>query len=140
MRPIVLLLCLAFAILQACSSGKPPKYEGVWYRVYPSGDSEIGINIHRETSEFEVAPNQLSLVCNNKYRKDTLLLYVKSFDCGRDFSLMFESPGINTLFAKCYIKRDQLCVLFNAETVKKYFRVLQLDTVFYKADEDKSGR
>ena len=136
MKPVILLQLFIFTIMTvACSPGHNQKYDGEWNRIYTSEDTGLGLNIHGDTTEFEVAPNQLAIVCENKYSADTLLLYVKSVDCGRDFSLMFEPPKSNDLFARAYLMKKRLHVLFNKKIVKKYFDVLRLDTVFYRADE-----
>jgi hypothetical protein len=55
-------------------------------------------------------------------------------DCGRDYTvvLKYPVPKINSLFAKCYVRENQLHVLYTQAFFKKLAEKHNIEAVFYK--------
>jgi hypothetical protein len=123
---IVLLLIVSSGYAQT-------KFRGTWY-VYDA-DSLKGPCLHvgKNTTSFAVQFN-LGLDCKNKYHGDTLLLYVMQRDCGRLFQpgSGAKPPRINSLFAKCYINKSILHIIYTQKFFRDRIQKLGLITTMYR--------
>jgi hypothetical protein len=94
------------------------------------------IEIDEDTSLFAVACNQLGVMCRNKYRGDTLLLYVIETDQGRGFmGPKYHPPKPGSLFAKCYTIDTMLKIIYTQKMYSENIADLELDTVLIKYRE-----
>ncbi len=109
------------------------KFIGSWY-LKDTADYNDYLKVNKNTSEFLVMINQLSLKCKNKYHSDTLYLYVMKRDCGRLFfpGSDVNLPKINSLFAKCYIKDKMLHIIYTQKIFIDNVNKFKLITVMYR--------
>ena len=132
MKDITLLVVL---LLSMQSTNAQTKFIGTWYEDKKFDDSLTNdcLLIRKKSTVFFVCP-QLDLICRNKYKGDTLLLYVVRRDCGSMFQprTKYQPPKINSLFAKCYIREKMLHIIYTQKLFRDNIEYLQLNTVLRK--------
>ena len=108
------------------------RFIGLWSKDSDSYPCDY-IDINEDTSIFGVSCNQLGVECKNKFHGDTLYLYVISTDQGRGFmGPRYYPPRSNSLFAKCYVIRKMLKIIYTQSMYSKNIEDLELNTVLYK--------
>jgi hypothetical protein len=107
-------------------------FTGDWY-AHADADFAV-LQITKDSTSFNVMDNQLLLTCRNEFHGDTLLLYIKDLDCGRLFygPPNYNSPKRGSLFAKCYIQKKELKIIYAQKLFRDHARDWGLNMVFYR--------
>lgn len=133
-------LILFSMVLMANMAAAQTKFDGNWY-TSTAVDEAVILEVKKNTSEFNVATNQLWLECTNKYKRDTLLLYVLSVDCGRRFwGPDLYPPKKNSLFARCYIVKDQLAIEYTQKAFRENIANWELKTTLHRTRDTEKQR
>ncbi len=110
------------------------KFRGIWYRntECDDDDSFCQVLIVKNTTDFTVIENQLALGCKNVVKNDTLFLYVIDHDAGRGFTGPYYPPKTNSLFAKCYLAKKELHIIYTQKIFKDHIKEWELPTKLYR--------
>ena len=127
------LLIVSLLVLTSFSGTIPDKFKGKWYRTVDCEENLSNtILTIKETTLFDVN-DQLGLDCKNVFRGDTLYLYVIAHDAGRGFwGPTYYPPRTNSLFAKCYIVKQGLRIIYTQKDFKDHIKAWGLSTIVYK--------
>ena len=135
------LLFLGFTVIMlpafmSFSGTIPNKFGGIWYKNTDCDDDDDFCQILkvRDTTSFDVISNQLYLDCKNVFTNDTLFLYVVGSDAGRGFTGPYFPPKRNSLFAKCYLEKKNLKIIYTQKLFKNKVKAWQLPTTLYRHD------
>jgi len=135
MKTLFLCLGLLTSPLLLLSSFKetvPKKFRGDWYAdkngilVLERG---MQINV---TTLFTVMDFQLALECKNVFKDDTLYLYVIDSDQGRLFCGPLYPPKPKSLFAKCYLIKNELHIIYTQKLFSDHIKQWGLVRVMYR--------
>ncbi len=114
-------------------TSKQKNFYGTWYEHTSDDDAFPVFEIASERVNFMVLVNQLYLVCKPKFEGDTLLLYIKYIDCGRMFFPgNYPLPKFRSLFAKCYMKGNQIHIIYTQKLFRNHIKDFDLSTIVKK--------
>ena len=129
---------LAILICITTSSYAQNMFIGTWHpnKADPGYDYVLGdLKVSEKETIFDVIYNQLGLDCKNVFRNDTLYLYVVGSDQGRGFTgPKYYPPKPKSLFAKCYIEKNILKLIYTQKLFYNNIKDLGLNTSFTKHD------
>jgi len=88
--------------------------------------------VEKDTATFYLLDDMLHLTCRPTYKDDTLLLYVINYhynDVSSIDGLIL--PERNSLFAKCYLKEEQIHIIYTLRSFMKSAKGFDFDSVLY---------
>ena len=118
----------------------PADFLGHWERKDWLDDSLLSdcLLITNDSARFFiVSDGYVELTCTPKYSQDTIFMYMN-----RNFHSELSDvpmPLFGSLFAKCYLDRGRLRIIYTHETYQEHIKQYELDTILYKYTGVPSG-